>query len=207
MQQGPQLGTLAPESLSSTLQPGPPLKETRLITSSINHDTARGSTDDEDTPDPTVICVLNRPVFTTARQDIINTKGHMVIDIAADLEVGQGVRKDIARLHGGLDQHFSVTKTTRRLHYDTILPDHRRKLHLLRYLALSQLRPIQSDILSGRTSESARYSEGMWLLSDTYHQSTLQQRHCTGMDIRNALQRTFGNAGIHVRLCLDPFGC
>ena len=108
VQQGLQLGS--PASVAqSTQATGSPLRETRHVTSGITHESARGSTP-ADASHTTIICAINKPVITTVKRDIINTKGHMVIDIAADLETGNGIRKDISRLHGGVDQYFQLRR-------------------------------------------------------------------------------------------------
>ena len=209
IQQGPQLGIPA-SATSSAQETGPPLKETRLITSKVTHDIAWGSTDDdcddEDAPQPTVICALNRPVITTARQDIINTKGHMVIDIAADLEVGQGIRKDIARLHGGLDQHFQL----RRQPGDIItIPSYQTTDGNYIFYVISRYRnsdPFDLTYYSEGLAKVRDIAKGCGFTDIYTIKVPFVRDNCTGMDVRNVLQRTFGNAGIHVRLCLDPFG-
>ena len=205
VQQGLQLGS--PASVAqSTQTTGPPLVETRHVTSGITHESARGSTP-ADASHTTIICAINKPVITTVRRDIINTKGHMVIDIAADLETGNGIRKDISRLHGGMDQYFQL----RRQPGDIItVPSYQTVDGNYIFYVISRCRTSDPFDLNHYTEGLAKVrdiAKGCGFTDIHTIKAPYYRLDCTGMDVRNALQRTFGNAGIHVRLCLDPFGC
>ena len=130
----------------------------------------------------------------------------MVIDIAADLEVGQGIRKDIARLHGGLDQHFQL----RRQPGDIItIPSYQTTDGNYIFYVISRYRnsdPFDLTYYSEGLAKVRDIAKGCGFTDIYTIKVPFVRDNCTGMDVRNVLQRTFGNAGIHVRLCLDPFG-
>ena len=52
------------------------------------------------------IAMIKQSVITTRDVDVIEAPGAIVVDIPLNLEVGRGIRADIARLHGGFEKMF-----------------------------------------------------------------------------------------------------
>ena len=148
--------------------------------------------------------VVNDKTITISTRDILDTGGDIVIDISADLETGNGIRKDIAREHGGLDQYFQLRKEPgevlvidpysmpqgQTIYYIISRTRFHDPFNLPYYVqGLRQVREIAKS-----SGTSCLYTVKVPFVKDG----------CAGTDVRDALIEAFSDTGIHVRLCVQP---
>ena len=143
-------------------------------------------------------------VVTICTRDILDTGGDIVIDISADLETGNGIRKDIAREHGGLGQYFQHRKEPGEV---LVVDPYTMPKGQTIYYIISRTRlhdPFSLSYYTQGLKEVRELAKG----SGTSCLYTVKVPYikdgCTGTDVRDALTEAFSDTGIHVRLCVQP---
>ena len=143
-------------------------------------------------------------VVTICTKDILDTGGDIVIDISADLETGNGIRKDIAREHGGLGQYFQQRKRPGEV---LMIDPYSMPKGQTIYYIISRTRlldPFDIDHYRQGLREVRELAKG----SGTECLYTIKVPYikdgCTGTDVRDALTEAFSDTGIRVRLCVLP---